>query len=358
MSRTILQGRLSHRLRSLYTAICIASGVAMRRLLGRPTLPSWSMLFEYATLFWRAQFDHALHLQDDMDACRAYFDSLYSVFDDYDDVTVRPSAAHEPRGHWYLPRTLHSDVTVLHFHGGGYAFHAAVSQHFARMLAHYLGAPVFAPDYRLTPEHPHPAQLDDGLAAYRHLLARGLDPQRIVLCGDSAGGHLALMTLSRLAAAGLPQPLLTLGISPWTDIGQRGASQFGNDAYDMVQGYMTLLFARWLKGGQPLDDAALSPIAQNYRDCSPIYLQAGACEILVDMIRDFATSVSAQGVALRLDVWPDMNHEFHSYGDYLPHSRDALLRLRQAIAWARGETSLPAADACTEHDSWGGSAFE
>ncbi|WP_374361129.1 alpha/beta hydrolase [Pseudoduganella danionis] len=352
MSRTIVQGRLSHRLRSLYTSARIGTQVSLRHLLGRRTLPAWPLLFEYGTLFWRAQFNHALSLQHDMDACRAYFDSLYSVFDDYADVTVRPSAADEPRGHWYLPHTLHSDVTVLHFHGGGYAFHAAVSRHFARMLAHYLGAPVFAPDYRLTPEHAHPAQLDDGLAAYRHLLARGIPPQRIVLCGDSAGGHLALMTLAQLAAAGLPQPLLTMGISPWTDIGRRGASQFGNDAYDMVQGYMTLLFAAWLKGGQALDDAALSPMGQDYRGCSPIYLQAGGREILLDMIRDFAHSVAAQGGTVRLDVWPDMNHEFHSYGQHLPASRDALQRLREAIAWARGETSLPPAHACTECDTW------
>lgn len=353
MSRTILQGRLSHRLRSLYTSARVATQVGLRHLLGRRTLPAWPLLFEYGTLFWRAQFNHALRLQPDMPACRAYFDSLYAVFEDYADVTVRPSAADEPRGHWYLPRTLHSDVTVLHFHGGGYAFHAAVSQHFARMLAHYLGAPVFAPDYRLTPEHAHPAQLEDGLAAYRFLLARGSAPRRIVLCGDSAGGHLALMTLAQLAGADLPQPLLTIGISPWTDIGRRGASQFGNDTYDMVQGYMTLLFADWLKGGQALDDAALSPMGQDYRGCSPIYLQAGGREILVDMIRDFARHAGTWDVAVRLDVWPDMNHEFHSYGQHLPSSHDALLRLRAAIAWARGTTSLPPAHAATEYDTWG-----
>lgn len=348
MSKTIFQGRLSHKLRSLTTAGCIATRVAVSRLIGRRRVASWSFFFEYSTLYIRAQFNHAFRLKDDIAASRAYFDSLYAVFDIYPDVEVHPTSPGEPPGHWFLPAVRHSDITLLHFHGGGYTFYAGVSHHFACILAHSLGVAVFVPDYRLTPEHPHPAQLEDGLAAYRYLLGRSNDPRRIVLCGDSAGGHLALMALSHLARAGLPHPLLTVGISPWTDIGRRGASQFGNDPYDLVQGYMTLQFADWLKGGKDLSDAELSPIYCDYRGLGPIYLQAGGREILVDMIRDFAATVAGQGGLVRLDVWPDMNHEFHGYGDHLPESRDALDRLRQAIAWAQQPGSLFAADVLTE----------
>jgi epsilon-lactone hydrolase len=323
----------------------------MRRAFGRRLVPAWPYLFEYGTLYMRAQFNHAFALKDDIAASRAYFDSLYSVLDACPDVLVQPSGQGEPAGHWLVPTALHSEVTLLHFHGGGYTFYAGVSHHLARMLAHYLGVVVFAPDYRLTPEHPHPAQLEDGLAAYRYLLARGIEPRRIVLCGDSAGGHLALMTLARLKSAGLPPPLLTLGISPWTDVGQRGESLFGNDPFDLVQGYMTLQFAQWLKGGQNVSDAELSPICQDFRDLGPIYLQAGGREILVDMIRDFATTVAARGGRVRLDVWPDMNHEFHGYGQHLTDSRAALLRLRQAIDWALEPSTPFPADTLTECDA-------
>jgi acetyl esterase/lipase len=326
----------------------IAVRVAMRRALGRRMVPAWPFLLEYGTLFVRAQFNHAFALKDDIAASRAYFDSLYSVLDPCPGVLVQPTDPGEPAGHWFVPTVRHSEATLLHFHGGGYTFYAGVSHHFARMLAYFLGVAVFAPDYRLTPEHPHPAQLEDGLAAYRYLLARGIAPGRIVLCGDSAGGHLALMTLARLANAGLPLPQLTLGISPWTDVGRRGASQFGNDPFDLVQGFMTLQFADWLKGGQALSDAELSPTCQDFRDLGPIYLQAGGREILVDMIRDFATAVAGQGGCVRLDVWPDMNHEFHGYGRRLPDSRAALLRLRQAIAWALEPSTAFAADNLTE----------
>ena len=286
-----------------------------------------------------------------MAASRAYFDSLYSVFDTYPDVVVRTTGPGEPRGHWFVPAKLHSEVILLHFHGGGYAFYAGVSHHFVRVLAHHLGVTIFAPDYRLTPEHPHPAQLDDGLAAYRYLLDLGVAPGRLALIGDSAGGHLALMVLAHLRDAGLPLPLITLGISPWTDIGRRGNSQFGNDPYDLVQGYMTLQFAAWLKDGRDIDDAELSPIYHNYSGLGPIYLQAGGREILVDMIRDFASTVAEQGGLVRLDVWPDMNHEFHGYGNALPESCAALKRLRQAIEWALHPVVPFDADRLTERDS-------
>ena len=148
------------------------------------------------------------------------------VVDAHPPVLHRPSAPGEPRGDWFIPRQHTSPLTLLYFHGGGYAFYGAVSRHFIAMLAEWLRVPIFAPDYRLTPEHPHPAQIDDGLAAYRFLLGTGVAPSRLIVGGDSAGGHLALMLLARLTSFDLPQPALTVGLSPWTDIGRRGASQF------------------------------------------------------------------------------------------------------------------------------------
>lgn len=190
--------------------------------------------------------------------------------------------------------------------------------------------------------HPHPAQQDDALDAYRYLLKRGIPAQDIVLAGDSAGGHLVLITLVGLRQAGLPQPALALALSPWTDIGRRGASQFGHDRYDMVQGYQTLQYGQWLKGNGLWSDDELSPIAQDLRHLAPIYIQAGGKEILVDMIRDFAAEAHKQGANIRLDVWPDMTHEFHAYGSTLPQSEQAIAALRTAIQWTKGGVFEPA----------------
>ena len=340
MPKTILQGRASHQLRSMASLLSTSLGVLARRAIGKPLVPEWSSSFEIATLFYRHQFGHALKLPT-MAESRAYFDSLYTMVDANVPVDVKPSAAGEPHGDWFIPRGHKSPMTMLYLHGGGYAFYGAVSRHFAAMLAHQLQMPLFAPDYRLTPEHPQPAQIDDAVAAYRHLLAIGIDPHRLVVSGDSAGGHLALMLLLRLRREGLGQPALTLALSPWTDIGRRGRSQFGHDRYDMVQGYQTLLYGRWLKGETGATDAQLSPVHQDFRGLAPIYIQAGGKEILVDMIRDFAFSQVARGSRVRLDVWEHMTHEFHAYGDTLLQSLQAFESLRAAIAWANRGGKAP-----------------
>lgn len=112
---------------------------------------------------------------------------------------------------------------LLYFHGGGYAFHGIISWCFAAMLAHHVGAPLFAPEYRLTPEHPHPARSEDAMKAWQFLAARE-DPRKLVVVGDSAGGHMMLMLLLGLKKIGQPQPALGIGLCAWTDIGDRGTS--------------------------------------------------------------------------------------------------------------------------------------
>lgn len=344
MAKTKLQGRCSHISRSLATISLLSARVLARRALGEPLVPEWTSLFEIGNLFWRAQFNHAFALKDIAEA-RAYFDSLVPLLGKAPEVDIRTSLPDEPRGDWFIPRTRKGEATLLYFHGGGYTFYAAVTRQFIAMLADTLGLPIFAPDYRLTPEHPHPAQIEDALDAYRFLLSQGGEPSRLVVCGDSAGGHLMLMTLVRLRETGLPQPAVGIGLSPWTDVGRRGASQFGNDRYDLVQGYMTLQFAAWLKGKGGFSDAELSPIGQDLRGLAPLYLQAGGKEILVDMIRDFAQTAQTQGARVRLDVWEHMTHEFQAHGQQLPESQEALERLGEAIRWAiapaGGEIGFP-----------------
>ena len=349
--RTIFQGRLRHRARSLAQLLGVTVQVLGRRLLGRRLVAGWSPAFEIGNLFWRRQFEHALSLPS-IDEGRAYFDSLYTVLDDPVGVEIRATQAGEPKGHWFVPRRRRGTATLLYFHGGGYTFYAAVTRHFIAVLADTLGLPIFAPDYRLTPEHPHPAQLEDGLAAYEHLLKGGVDPAQLVVCGDSAGGHLALMLIAHLHTRGLGQPALAIGLSPWTDTGRRGESQFGNDRYDLVQGWMSLQFGQWLKGGQDWTDRDVSPIAQEFAATAPIYLQAGGKEILVDMIRDFASELERQHACVRLDVWQDMTHEFHAWGAHLQQSAEAIGLLERTIAWATQDTArCPDAGPTTEVDS-------
>lgn len=224
----------------------------------------------------------------------------------------------------------HCETTVLHFHGGGYAFHGAISGRFSAMLAHHFGAPVFVPDYRLTPEHPHPAQAEDALASW-HFLTRQVPPERIVVTGDSAGGHMALMLLQTLKAEGLPQPALCIGLSPWTDIGERGESMWRNDVFDLVQGWMALKFGEWLDPDSRYGREQLSSFYQDYAGLAPIYVQVGGREVLRDMIIEFVETQRSKGAQIAYDIWPDMPHDFQAYDSLKASSTEALARLADAV---------------------------
>ncbi|MCI4665604.1 MAG: alpha/beta hydrolase [Neomegalonema sp.] len=328
MAKISFSGPLSMRLTSFITLNAIGMATYVRHALGRRMEPTWDVHFETGVRFWRRQFTRAMR-QADIAHGRRILDSVQTETDDVYDVAVTPCEHH--KGHWFHPAKRLSDATLLYFHGGGYAFYSAISKRFAAMLAHRCGAQLFAPDYRLTPEHPHPAQAEDALAAWRHA-ADSTPPEKLVVVGDSAGGHMALSLLLALRASGLPQPAICIGLCPWTDIGHRGASLYGNDRYDIVQGWMALRFGEWLDPTCAHGRAALSPIFQDFSGLAPIYLQAGGREVLCDMVRDFAAIQAKRGADVMLDVWPDMPHDFQIYDTLKTSSTEALLRIRLAIA--------------------------
>jgi monoterpene epsilon-lactone hydrolase len=217
-----------------------------------------------------------------------------------------------------------------------------MSRRFAAMLAHHIGAPVFAPDYRLTPEHPHPAQAEDAMAAWKFLV-KAIEPHRLVVIGDSAGGHMMLMLLLALHREGRAQPALGIGLCPWTDIGDRGESLHANDRYDLVQGRMALRFGEWLDPLRRFGREALSPITHDFSGLAPLYLQAGGREVLRDMICDFARVQITKGAKVVLDVWPSMIHDFQLLDGTQRAATDALARMAQAVRHAAdGEAALSA----------------
>jgi len=289
--------------------------------------PSWNVDLEIGVRFWRRQFTLAMR-SPDIGRGRKIVDSLQTETSDKYDVSTRKEIV--PRGTWYLPRQPKTSATLLYFHGGGYAFHGAMSQRYAAMASHRVGARLFAPDYRLTPENPHPAQAEDAMASWEYLTKQE-DPRKIVLVGDSAGGHMVLMLLLALKKAGLPQPALAIGLCPWTDSGGRGTSLHANDRYDLVQGWMAIQFGRWLDPDGRFGREALSPIVHDFSGVAPLYLQAGGREILHDMVLEFATKQKEGGADLMLDVWPDMPHDFQLFDSTQPASSEALNRIARCV---------------------------
>ena len=327
MGKLKFSGPKTLQFRSIAKLSQIAVFTSIKHACGRRMARDWDANMETGIRFIRHQFNAAMRHRD-IEVGRKLFDSVQLQTDDVYAVTISPTQ--EINGAWYVPEQRKGKAVLLYFHGGGYTFHGGVSTRFAQMLSHHTGLRLFAPNYRLTPEHTHPAQAEDAMAAWDHLTTE-FPAEEIVIIGDSAGGHMALMLLQALKRQGKPQPALCIGLCPWTDIGDRGKSLRKNNSTDLVQGWMALQFGRWLDPDQTTGREALSPISYNYRDLAPLYLQAGGREVLRDMIVDFAHVQRENGAQIILDLWPDMPHNFQAYDSMTTSSQAALKRIRNAI---------------------------
>jgi acetyl esterase/lipase len=249
-------------------------------------------------------------------------------------VTIEPVAG-PVRGDWFTPRAGASDVVVLYLHGGAYVYYSKGHEGLIAQAALASGARTFALDYRLTPEHPYPAQLEDAVAAYVWLLESGVSPRRLIVMGDSAGGNLTLALLLKLRELKLPPPAGAVPLCPWTDPGNK-ISPFEemakNDPYDWPQSRMVTRWAGWFCGQAPADDPIVAPIYADMTGLPPIYIQAGGVEILYDQIARFVERAQAQEADVKLDTWPTMNHDFQAYGGQLPQSREAWEKITAFVA--------------------------
>jgi monoterpene epsilon-lactone hydrolase len=324
-----LHGSPWHKLRSVL-ALCHSSlYVSFRRMIKGPLLPNWSWNTEAAIHFLKAQNITGFEMRDHAEG-RAYEDAL--VFNSPAVARVNIEAVSSPvKGQWYQAKSGNRPITLLYFHGGGYAYYSKAHENLIALVTLAVESKTFAPDYRLTPEHPFPAQLEDALATYQWLLGTGTDPNNLVIAGDSAGGNLTLALLLSLRDAGQPLPAMAVCIAPWTDVGNSGESMTKNEIYDWVEKRMAVQWAEWLCKGADPRNPLISPIHANLNGLPPIYIQAGDAEILYDMINEFAAVAGRQGANVTLDVWKNMNHDFQAFGDMTPESKEALQRIRRVV---------------------------
>jgi acetyl esterase/lipase len=228
----------------------------------------------------------------------------------------------------------------LYLHGGGYVLGAPASHR--SMVAHLvqrLGAPALLIDYRLAPEHPFPAALDDAVAAYEWLLDRVGSAERLAIAGDSAGGGLTVATLLALRDRGLELPATAVPISPWTDLGLTGESMDALDDLDEMVGRegLTWMADAYLAGHDCTDPFA-SPVHGDLTSLPPMLIHVGERETLLDDARRLAANIEACGGAVELTVAPDMIHVWHMFAGMLPEADASLdeiadfLRPRLGIA--------------------------
>ena len=222
--------------------------------------------------------------------------------------------------------------TILYLHGGGYAFCSPASHRdVAARIAIASGARCIVIDYRLAPEHPYPAALEDCLAAYHALLASGLPPSRLLFAGDSAGGGLSLATMLRLRDAGEPLPVAAVLTSPWVDLTCQGSTIDSHAAYDYVQRETLELFARTYLGGTDPRSPYVSPVHADLSGLPPLLIHAGGAEALRWEIERLAERARAAGVEVTLWVAEGMIHAFHGFAPVLPEARRAIRAIGEFV---------------------------
>lgn len=244
---------------------------------------------------------------------RPMFDAMLAATPAAVDVRLEPGTVGGVAGWWARPHGAKPGARVLYIHGGGYVVGSARAwANFAGQIAQRAGADAFLPDYRLAPEHPFPAAIEDAAAAYRGLVAQGAE--RIVVAGDSAGGGLAMALLSILAAeSGTPQPLAAAVMSPFTDLALTGASIESRAEADPIftRGVLAA-FADFYLQGQSAVDPKASPLYAGLAGLPPIRIDVGDDELLLDDSRRYAERARAAGAEVTLSVWTGMPHVFQS----------------------------------------------
>jgi acetyl esterase/lipase len=246
-----------------------------------------------------------------------------------DNVDVQETSANGVPGLWIVPRSASTDHVVLYLHGGGYVVQSSRTHlRLASHIAVSANCKVLSIDYRLAPEHPHPAAVTDALAAYRHLLDSGYAPERIAISGDSAGGGLTIAALVAARDAGVPQPTAGIVLSPWVDLEGTGESMDTNAEYDMMVGRGALaMMANLFVGTGSKRDPLAAPLYADLHDLAPLYIQVGGHETLLDDSTRLAARAARAGVDVRLDVFPEMQHVFQAFVGQMPEATEAIGRI-------------------------------
>ena len=263
------------------------------------------------------------------DEDRASYETMLASMPMADDIETERVGAGGVPAEWIRAPGVQADRVMLYFHGGGYVVgsmrtHRTMLSHISRAS----GFSVLGLDYRLAPESPFPAPVEDALTAYRWLLGQGIEPGKIVLGGDSAGGGLVVSALVAIRYAGDPMPAAGVCISPWVDMEATGESFTTNAQVDpSVSKERIINIAKvYLAGKNPRAPLA-SPLHADLHELPPLLSIVGSIETLLDDARAITDRAQAAGVEAVLEVWDDMPHVWTHFAPILPEGQQAIDRI-------------------------------
>jgi phosphinothricin tripeptide acetyl hydrolase len=257
---------------------------------------------------------------------RAQYERAERVFPTPADVKVEHVSAPAAPAEWLRPPSAAPGRVVLYLHGGGYVIGSPRShRHLAAAIAGAAAARALLLDYRLAPEHPYPAALEDATAAYRWLLAEGVAPGSVVIAGDSAGGGLTVATLLALREARVPLPAAAVCISPWVDLTCSGGSYVTKADADPIVGRAAVeQMARAYLGSTTPREPLASPLFADLRGLPPLLIHVGSEEVLLEDAVQLAERARAAGVETTLEVYERMIHVWHWFLPMLDEAQTAV----------------------------------
>lgn len=241
-------------------------------------------------------------------------------------VSTTPQTINGVPCEWVTLEDTDQNRVLLYLHGGGYVLGSPDSHRYlAWKLAEASGMRVLVVDYRLAPENPFPAAVDDATNCYRWLLDDGFNPKYIAIGGDSAGGGLAAATMVQLKNLGLPQPNCGILLSPWADLSLSGPSIESNADADVMLTRAALegMATHYLDERDRKAPLA-SPLFADLTGLPPLLIHVGSTEILLSDAEQLAEKLNEHGGAARLEIWPKMPHVFQMFGSRIPEGRKAI----------------------------------
>lgn len=265
----------------------------------------------------------------DLAGRRQRLDNLTARYEMPADVVVEGVDANGVMAEWTTTPAADPTQVIMFLHGGGYVSGSIKShRHMIAQAGREAGTRTLALDYRLAPEHPFPAALDDALTGYRFLLSQGFLPENIVIAGESAGGGLAIATLVSLREAGTALPACAWCSSPWADLEMSGGTMQTKAAVDPLiqRPYLQELAAAYLQG-RDARMPMVSPIYADLRGLPPLLIQVGSDETLLDDAIRLAGVAAAADVRTTLQVWPSMIHAWHLFYAQLADGRRSLAEM-------------------------------
>ena len=234
---------------------------------------------------------------------------------------------------WVIPKKCDESRVLLFLHGGAYVMGSSKTHHtMVSHIAKEAGVRALLPNYRLAPENPFPAGLEDCLAVYRQLLINEVTPERLVIGGDSAGGGMTMATLLSLRDAGDPMPSAACLLSPWLDLAAEGESantRAGMDPWFRADD-MANTAAHYCLESQ-IRDPLVSPVHADVRGLPPMLIQVGDHEILLSDSTRITDKLTAAGIDVTLRVWPEMWHVFQYFVGKMPESKRAIREIGQYL---------------------------